>query len=142
MSSTIGQTIPKSNWGSALSKNRDMTDLSNASINEFWSSLKPNSNGLVPVITTDADTKEVLMMAWMNQEAFIKTLETKIATYFSRSRNKLWIKGQESGNKQKVVEVRIDCDADTVLLKVQQTGVACHTGDKTCFDGVIVWSAK
>jgi len=109
-----------------------MTDLSNASINEFWSSLKSNSNGLVPVITTDADTKE----------AFIKTLETKIATYFSRSRNKLWIKGQESGNKQKVVEVRIDCDADTILLKVQQTGVACHTGDKTCFDGVIVWSAK
>ena len=119
-----------------------MTDLSNASINEFWSSLKPNSSGLVPVITTDADTKEVLMMAWMNQEAFIKTLETKMATYFSRSRNQLWIKGQESGNKQKVVEVRIDCDADTVLLKVQQTGVACHTGDKTCFDVVLVWSAK
>ena len=104
--------------------------------------IKWNEQGLVPVIIQDTFTNKILMMAWMNQEAFIKTLETKMATYFSRSRNKLWIKGQESGNKQKVVEVRIDCDADTVLLKVQQTGVACHTGDKTCFDGVLVWSAK
>ena len=106
------------------------------------SELQFNHQGLIPAIAQDYKDGTVLMMAWMNQEAFIKTLETKMATYFSRSRNQLWIKGQESGNKQKVVEVRIDCDADTVLLKVQQTGVACHTGDKTCFDGVLVWSAK
>jgi phosphoribosyl-AMP cyclohydrolase len=119
-----------------------MTQLTSASIGEYWASLKLNEKGLVPVITTDATTNEVLMMAWMNQEAFSKTLETKSATYFSRSRNKLWVKGQDSGNTQKVVEIRIDCDADTVLLKVEQKGVACHTGDKTCFDGVLVWSEK
>ena len=119
-----------------------MTQLTSASIAEYWASLKLNENGLVPVVTTDSTTNEVLMMAWMNQEAFSKTLETKNATYFSRSRNKLWVKGQESGNTQKVVEIRIDCDADTVLLKVEQKGVACHTGDKTCFDGVLVWSEK
>ncbi len=119
-----------------------MTQLTSAAIAEYWTSLKSNEKGLVPVISTDATTNEVLMMAWMNQEAFTKTLETKNATYFSRTRNKLWVKGQDSGNTQKVVEIRIDCDGDTVLLKVEQKGVACHTGDKTCFDGVVVWSEK
>jgi phosphoribosyl-AMP cyclohydrolase len=119
-----------------------MTQLTSATITQYWASLKPNDKGLVPVVTTDALTNEVLMMAWVNQEAFTKTLETKRATYFSRSKNKLWIKGEDSGNTQKVVEIRIDCDADTVLLKVEQKGVACHTGDKTCFDGVLVWSEK
>ena len=119
-----------------------MTQLTSAAIGEYWASLKPNDKGLVPVVTTDASTNEVLMMAWMNEEAFTKTLETKSANYFSRSRNKLWLKGKESGNTQKVVEIRIDCDADTVLLKVEQKGVACHTGNKTCFDGVLVWSEK
>jgi phosphoribosyl-AMP cyclohydrolase len=134
--------IPSEIIGNALGKNKHMIQLTSASIAEYWASLKLNENGLVPVITTDATTNEVLMMAWMNQEAFSKTLETKSATYFSRSRNKLWVKGQDSGNTQKVVEIRIDCDADTVLLKVDQKGVACHTGDKTCFDGVLVWSEK
>lgn len=128
--------------GDTLGKNKHMTDLSRTAISEYWASLKPNELGLVPVVTTEASSNVVLMMAWMNQEAFTKTLETKSATYFSRSRNKLWIKGEESGNTQKVVELRIDCDADTVLLKVEQKGVACHTGDKTCFDGVLVWSEK
>jgi phosphoribosyl-AMP cyclohydrolase len=128
--------------GNALGKNKHMTQLTSATITQYWASLKRNDKGLVPVITTDALTNEVLMMAWMNQEAFTKTLETKRATYFSRSKNKLWIKGEDSGNTQKVVEIRIDCDADTVLLKVEQKGVACHTGDKTCFDGVLVWSEK
>ncbi|MFM2233700.1 MAG: hypothetical protein RLZZ240_284 [Actinomycetota bacterium] len=104
--------------------------------------LRFNDAGLIPAVVQSASSGRVLMMAWMNQEAFTKTLETKSATYFSRSRNKLWIKGEESGNTQKVVELRIDCDADTVLLKVEQKGVACHTGDKTCFDGVLVWSEK
>jgi phosphoribosyl-AMP cyclohydrolase len=128
--------------GDALGKNKHMTQLTSAAIAEYWTSLKSNEKGLVPVISTDATTNEVLMMAWMNQEAFTKTLETKNATYFSRTRNKLWVKGQDSGNTQKVVEIRIDCDGDTVLLKVEQKGVACHTGDKTCFDGVVVWSEK
>ena len=119
-----------------------MTDLSRTAISEYWATLNPNEQGLVPVVTTDALSNQVLMMAWMNQEAFTKTLETKSATYFSRSRNKLWVKGEESGNSQKVIEIRIDCDADTILLKVEQKGVACHTGDKTCFDGVLVWSEK
>lgn len=128
--------------GNALGKNKHMMQLTSVAIAEYWASLNPNDKGLVPVVTTDALTKEVLTMAWMNQEAFTNTLETKSATYFSRSRNKLWLKGEESGNTQKVVEIRIDCDADTILLKVEQKGVPCHTGDKTCFDGVLVWSEK
>jgi phosphoribosyl-AMP cyclohydrolase len=134
--------IPSEIIGNALGKNKHMTQLTDAAIADYWASLKPNDKGLVPVVTTDASTNEVLMMAWMNEEAFTKTLETKSANYFSRSRNKLWLKGEESGNTQKVVEIRIDCDADTVLLKVEQKGVACHTGNKTCFDGVLVWSEK
>lgn len=119
-----------------------MTDLSQGAISQYWQSMKTNENGLVPVITTDEVSNGVLMMAWMNEEAFTKTLETKQVTYFSRSRQKIWIKGEQSGNTQELVELRIDCDADTVLLRVKQKGPACHTGDKTCFDGVVVWAAK
>jgi len=119
-----------------------MTNLNQGSISAYWHSLKANENGLVPVITTEEVSNQVLMMAWMNEEAFTKTLESKKVTYFSRSRNKLWVKGEESGNTQELVELRIDCDADTVLLKVKQKGSACHTGDRTCFDGVVVWAAK
>ena len=90
--------------------------------------------GLVPAITQDADTGAVLMMAWMNREAYEETLRTRRAVYFSRSRNKLWRKGEESGNVQEVREIAIDCDADTILLKVHQIGgAACHEGYKTCF---------
>ncbi|MCP3923870.1 MAG: phosphoribosyl-AMP cyclohydrolase [Desulfobacterales bacterium] len=96
--------------------------------------LKFNSNGLLPVIVQDEETGDVLMLAYMNKEAFELTLSSGKATYYSRSRNKLWIKGETSGNTQIVKEVRIDCDNDTVLLKVDQIGkAACHTGHISCF---------
>ena len=92
------------------------------------------SAGLVPAIAQDYQTGEVLMMAFMNQEAFEETVGTKRAVYYSRSRNKLWRKGEESGNVQEVKEIFIDCDNDTILLKVHQIGgAACHEGYKSCF---------
>ncbi len=92
------------------------------------------SGGMVPAIAQDAKTGEVLMLAYMNQEAFEETLKTGQAVYFSRSRNKLWRKGEESGNFQIVKEIFIDCDADTVLVKVEQIGgAACHEGFSSCF---------
>src|SRR5947209_8168190 len=92
------------------------------------------TGGLIPAVAQDADTGAVLMLAWMNREAFEETVRTKRAVYFSRSRNKLWRKGEESGNVQEVREVLIDCDADTVLLKVHQVGgAACHEGYASCF---------
>ena len=91
-------------------------------------------DGLVPVIVQDDETKDVLMLAYMNREAWLKTLETGKATYWSRSRNELWVKGQSSGNVQIVREILIDCDVDTILLKIQQIGgAACHTGYRSCF---------
>ena len=92
------------------------------------------SGGLVPAIAQDADTGQVLMLAWMNKEAYEETLRTKQACYYSRSRNKLWRKGEESGHIQEVRGIFIDCDADTVLLKVKQIGgAACHEGYASCF---------
>jgi phosphoribosyl-AMP cyclohydrolase len=92
------------------------------------------SGGLVPAIAQDADTGDVLMLAWMNREAYEETLRTGRAVYFSRSRNKLWRKGEESGHVQEVRGVYIDCDADTILLKVHQVGgAACHEGYASCF---------
>jgi phosphoribosyl-AMP cyclohydrolase len=92
------------------------------------------SGGLVPAIAQDAETGEVLMLAWMNQEAFDETVRTGRAVYFSRSRNRLWRKGEESGHVQEVKGVYLDCDADTILLKVHQIGgAACHEGYKSCF---------
>ena len=92
------------------------------------------SGGLVPAIAQDADTGMVLMLAWMNREAYDETLRTGRAVYFSRSRNKLWRKGEESGNVQEVKEIFLDCDNDTILLKVHQIGgAACHEGYKSCF---------
>ena len=92
------------------------------------------AGGLVPAVAQDADTGEVLMLAWMNREAFEETVRTGRAVYFSRSRNKLWRKGEESGHFQEVKGIFIDCDADTVLLKVKQIGgAACHEGYKSCF---------
>jgi len=90
-------------------------------------------NGFIPAIVQNYITGEVLMLAYMNREAWLKTQETGKATYWSRSRNSLWIKGETSGHYQVVKEIRIDCDADAVLLKVQQTGAACHTGYRSCF---------
>lgn len=92
------------------------------------------TGGLVPAIAQDAATGEVLMLAWMNREAFEETLRTGRAVYFSRSRNKLWRKGEESGHVQQVKGVFVDCDADTILVKVEQIGgAACHEGYKSCF---------
>ena len=91
-------------------------------------------NGLVPAIVQDYETGEVLMLAFMNQDAWEATLSTGKATYFSRSRQKLWVKGETSGNLQIVKEILVDCDEDTVLLKVEQRGgAACHTGYRSCF---------
>lgn len=90
-------------------------------------------DGLLPAIAQDAQTREVLMMAWMNQEAYQETIRSGFATYYSRSRKKLWHKGEESGHRQRVIEVRIDCDADCILVLVEQTGAACHEGYASCF---------
>ena len=93
-----------------------------------------NEAGLIPAIAQDYETNEILMVAWMNIEAFELTLEKKQAVYFSRSRNKLWFKGEESGNMQIVKDIYTDCDKDVILLKVQQVGgIACHTGRESCF---------
>ena len=93
-----------------------------------------NEAGLIPVIAQNIETNEILMVAWMNKEAFELTLEKKQAVYFSRSRNKLWFKGEESGNMQIVKDVFTDCDNDVILLKVEQVGgIACHTGRESCF---------
>jgi len=97
--------------------------------------LKRNPDGLVPAIVQDATTRRVLMMAWMDDEALHRTLTTRKGTYWSRSRRAYWVKGETSGNTQAVREVRLDCDGDTLLVLVEQTGPACHTGTDTCFDG-------
>lgn len=98
-------------------------------------SLKRDAQGLIAAVAQDATTGQVLMVAWMDDEALARTLETGEATFFSRSRGRLWVKGETSGNRQRVREVRLDCDKDTVLLQVDQTGPACHTGATSCFDG-------
>ena len=93
-----------------------------------------DDKGLVPAITQDASSGKILMMAWMNRESLRLTAEKMEAVYWSRSRNKLWHKGEESGHVQKVVDIRFDCDEDVILLKVeQQGGIACHTGRESCF---------
>lgn len=91
------------------------------------------ADGLVPVIAQDAESGQVLMLAWMNREAFQETLKTGWACYFSRSRNKLWRKGEESGHQQQVRQILVDCDADTLLIQVEQKGAACHEGYRSCF---------
>mgnify|MGYP006414321981 FL=1 len=93
-----------------------------------------NEKGLVPVITQDFVTSEILMMAWMNKEALSLSIKTQKAVYFSRSRQKLWFKGEESGHTQQIIEIYTDCDQDTIMLKVNQKGgIACHTGRANCF---------
>ncbi|MCK5876672.1 MAG: phosphoribosyl-AMP cyclohydrolase [Candidatus Marithrix sp.] len=92
-----------------------------------------NEHGLVPVIAQDIITEKVLMLAWMNREALQLTMQEKRAVYWSRSRNKLWFKGEESGQIQYVKDIRLDCDNDVILLRVEQKGVACHTGRHNCF---------
>lgn len=96
-------------------------------------SLKFGKDGLVPAVAQDHSTGEVLMLAWMDSTAIERTLETGLATYWSRSRKEYWVKGKTSGSFQQIVDVRVDCDMDCVLLVVKQTGNACHTGRRTCF---------
>ena len=107
-----------------------------------------HSDGLLPAIAQDAETNEVLMLAYMNEESYRATLESGQAVYWSRSRNRLWKKGEESGHLQTVESIAIDCDADTILLKVRQQGVACHEGYRSCFfrqvtdDGVTIQATR
>jgi phosphoribosyl-ATP pyrophosphohydrolase/phosphoribosyl-AMP cyclohydrolase len=99
----------------------------------LFSQIKFDANGLVPAIVQDVQTKEVLMLAYMNAESLGRTLEKGETYFWSRSRRKLWHKGETSGNTQRVVEIFVDCDSDALLLFVQPTGPACHTGERTCF---------
>ena len=100
--------------------------------------LKRDEHGLVAAVAQQWDTGEVLMLAWMDAEALRRTLETGRATYWSRSRQDYWVKGDTSGHTQRVHSVRLDCDGDAVLLAVDQVGAACHTGDRTCFDADVL----
>ncbi|AKE90317.1 MULTISPECIES: phosphoribosyl-AMP cyclohydrolase [Rhodococcus] len=104
--------------------------------------LKRNEAGLFAAVAQERATGEVLMMAWMDDEALARTLETRTATYFSRSRGQYWVKGETSGHTQYVHEVRLDCDGDTVLLVVDQVGAACHTGTHTCFDADVLLAGE
>ncbi len=99
--------------------------------------MKYDSNGLMPAVVQDSITNEVLMVAWVNVEALQLMKETGYTHFWSRSRNKLWKKGEESGNVQKIVSIQTDCDSDTLLVRVMQTGVACHTGSPSCFGETI-----
>lgn len=96
-------------------------------------SLRYDANGLVPVIAQDANGGDVLMMAWMNAEAVARTLQTGRVTYWSRSRKAFWVKGETSGHVQELVDLRVDCDRDSLLVLVHQTGPACHTNRRSCF---------
>jgi len=100
---------------------------------ELLKEIKYDANGLVPAIVQDAETKEVLMMAYMNAESLRMTIETSETVFWSRSRKELWHKGATSGNIQKVIDIKVDCDADTLLILVNPAGAACHTGERSCF---------
>lgn len=104
-------------------------------MSETWlNKINWSEDGLLPAIAQDAKTGEILMVAWMNRDALKRTVETGEAVYWSRSRKKLWHKGEESGHTQKVVELRLDCDEDVLLMKIEQVGgIACHTGRRSCF---------
>ncbi len=102
-------------------------------LKEFLAKVKFDANGLVPAIAQSAETGEVLMLAYMNAEALERTIEKKLVCYWSRSRNCYWVKGETSGHLQYLEEIYLDCDGDTILLKVKQKGPACHTGAANCF---------
>lgn len=132
---TEGATIPA---GQDVMRVKRALKTSGIEVNTFdsklsFADLKKNSDGMVPVVIQDYKNDQVLMVAYMNEEAFNKTVETGIMTYFSRSRQELWIKGMTSGHKQYVKELIADCDKDTILAKVKQIGAACHTGSRSCF---------
>ena len=107
-------------------------------MSEWLEALRWNSDGLLPAIAQDEKTGEILMLAWMNREALRLTRELGRVVYWSRSRQKLWFKGEESGHEQRLSEIRVDCDADVILLQVEQIGgIACHTGRRSCFFRVL-----
>ena len=107
-------------------------------MSEWLETLRWNSDGLLPAIAQDEKTGEILMLAWMNREALRLTRELGRVVYWSRSRQKLWFKGEESGHEQRLSEIRVDCDADVILLQVEQIGgIACHTGRRSCFFRVL-----
>ena len=106
---------------------------SSLALPEVIEQLAFNEQGLIPVITQDAETKIMLMFAWMNKEALQKTLATKRMTYWSRSRQELWVKGETSGHVQRVISMSFDCDGDAILCQVEQQGAPCHTGRESCF---------
>ncbi len=110
-----------------------MSEILTADIESFLPKVAFNADGLVPAIAQQHDTGEVLMMAWMSDQSLRRTLETGQVCYWSRSRQKLWRKGETSGHTQRLVGCKVDCDGDTILLSVDQTGAACHTGARTCF---------
>ena len=128
------ETTPNKNSSEAGSDNPADYELDPAVVKR----LKLNDAGLVPAVVQAADTAEVLMLAWMDTHALAYTLATRRGTYYSRSRQEYWIKGLTSGNTQYVESVALDCDGDTVLLRVRQRGGACHTGDRTCFDADVL----
>ena len=112
-----------------------MTEMSNNLLDE----VKWTADGLVPAIAQDAETGKLLMMAWMNRDALQQTADSGYAVYWSRSRGKLWRKGEESGHQQVVKELRLDCDNDVILMKVEQKGgIACHTGRESCFSSAMI----
>ncbi len=104
--------------------------------------LKRNADGLFTAIVQERRSGDVLMVAWMDDDALARTLETREATYFSRSRGQQWVKGATSGHSQHVHSVRLDCDGDAVLLEVEQVGAACHTGDHSCFDADLLLGSE
>ena len=116
-------------------KIEQMSDTNKNSLNKnLLDAVKWNEQGLVPVIAQEVGSGDVLMMAWMNRDALLETIRLGEAVYWTRSRQKLWHKGEESGHTQKVKEIRLDCDGDTILLVVEQKdGIACHTGEHSCF---------
>ena len=104
-----------------------------SSLDPAVAALLKDPTTLIPAVVQDSTTNEVLMLAYMNSQSLALTLSTRKATYWSRSRNELWVKGATSGHFQKVISVALDCDGDALLIRVEQTGVACHTGERTCF---------
>lgn len=131
--------MPVTGHNRTVTANPDQTDPETPVVvttlpDEVAALLKRTPDGLVPAIAQDATTGRVLMMAWMNDEALALTLSTGRGTYWSRSRRTMWVKGEESGHRQWVRKVELDCDGDTLLLQVEQEGAACHLGTRSCFD--------
>src|SRR5690606_29288099 len=131
---SIRSAKPSASWLNAASRCASLKESPMPTNAKWLNKVRWDEPGLVPVIAQEAASGDILMFAWMNREALTRTVETGEAVYWSRSRKKLWHKGEESGHIQKVSEIRLDCDEDVVLLKIEQVGgIACHTGRHSCF---------